>query len=436
MVEDLVDKARDGNAESFAALVERFRNMAMGYAYWFCDDFHLAEDIVQNAFFEAYRELHKLRQSAAFPGWFRKILNKNCDRLTRSRRKPTLSLSVAGGLAAPDPTPFESAETREKICDLRRAMLKLPEGERMVVSLYYMSEYSQKEVAEFIGVPVSTVNNRLYSARKRLKERLHTMAENTLKEHALPRDFGKDFNPALAKALELCAARFGDDLEAVYLTGSIAAGEALVDASDVNWFMFLGRDVEENDTGWCREQERKLKEQFPNAQSYVLCLFSLDRLRKESFWRFILRYNSVLLHGKDILSVLEEEGLETPRPTKELAQNRLWFAEECIESAVQGKLTTKLFVLPVNPFWATRKLARYFVVVEGAYVLMAEGKFSTFHERDVMGKLKRSYSQWADLFATTEAVVKDPVKANILPQVFVEQVAPFVRWAIEHVREA
>jgi DNA-directed RNA polymerase specialized sigma24 family protein len=75
--EGLVGRARRGDAEAFAGLVERFKNMAFGYAYWFCGDIHLAEDIVQNAFFEAYRELARLRQAAAFPGWFRRMCCPN-----------------------------------------------------------------------------------------------------------------------------------------------------------------------------------------------------------------------------------------------------------------------------------------------------------------------------------------------------------------------
>ncbi|MBU0715639.1 MAG: RNA polymerase sigma factor [Verrucomicrobia bacterium] len=434
MEEELVNKAKNGDLKSFDALIERFKNMAFGYAYWFCDDFHMAEDIVQNAFIEAYRELHKLRNSAAFPGWFRRILLKNCDRLTRGRRVSMVSLETAAEISAPGLTPAEAAEKQDDAENIQQALYCLPEGERKVVSLYYISGLSQNEVAEFLGVPETTVNNRLHSARKRLTERMSKMIDKKLKEHALPSDFGKEFNPALAKALALCRNRFGKDLKAVYLTGSVASGEALMDASDLNWFMFLDRDPDASDISWCREQERSLKKQFPGIQSYVFFLFSVDRLQKEAFWRFILKYNSVRLYGENILAALEKEGLETPQPTRELARSRLEFVEECLESAVHGRLTPKLMVLPINPFWATRKLVRYFVIIEGAYVLMADGTFGTFHQQDVLSKLKQTCPQWRELLAQSEKILKNPIKANILPHVFVKQVAPFVRWAIKHVR--
>lgn len=132
--------------------------------------------------------------------------------------------------------------------------------------------------------------------------------------------------------------------------------------------------------------------------------------------------------------MLEKEGLNTPLPTRELARGRLGFVEECIDSAVQGRLTTKLVVLPINPFWAARKLARYFVILEGAYLLMADGKFNTFHQADILPAIKRFYPQWQPLVQLTEKILANPVKANILPHIFVEKIAPFVRWTINHTR--
>jgi len=50
--------------------------------------------------------------------------------------------------------------------------------------------------------------------------------------------------------------------------------------------------------------------------------------------------------------------------------------------------------------------------------------------------MKRAYPEWQELLGLTERILEDPVKEAVLPHVFVEEVAPFVRWAIEHVRNA
>jgi DNA-directed RNA polymerase specialized sigma24 family protein len=79
-IASLVEDARSGDLAAFARLIRRFQAMAYGYAYSSLGDFSLAEDAAQGAFVEAYRKLDDLREPAAFPGWFRRIVFKYCDR--------------------------------------------------------------------------------------------------------------------------------------------------------------------------------------------------------------------------------------------------------------------------------------------------------------------------------------------------------------------
>ena len=71
--------------------------MSYGYAYSLLRDAHLAEDAAQEAFVDAYRHLDDLRTPAAFPGWFRRVVFKHCDRITRGRRVPGVTRITVGG---------------------------------------------------------------------------------------------------------------------------------------------------------------------------------------------------------------------------------------------------------------------------------------------------------------------------------------------------
>jgi DNA-directed RNA polymerase specialized sigma24 family protein len=73
----LVERARSGDLEAFTQIVCRFQAMAYGYAYAILGDLILAEDAAQEAFLEAHRKLDNLREPAAFPGWFRRIVFKH-----------------------------------------------------------------------------------------------------------------------------------------------------------------------------------------------------------------------------------------------------------------------------------------------------------------------------------------------------------------------
>lgn len=151
--------------------------------------FHLAEDAAQEAFFEAYCKLSDLRTPSVFAGWFRRIVFKHCDRLTRGRRIPTVPMETAAEIASDDPRPdgiAEEREIRDKVIEVIRS---LPENERVVTTLFYIDGYSQKEIAEFLEVPVTTVKSRLHTSRNRLKQRMLNMVDKTLKSSPLPERF-------------------------------------------------------------------------------------------------------------------------------------------------------------------------------------------------------------------------------------------------------
>ena len=191
-LKSLIISARYGDLEAFGRIVRQFQDMAYGFAYSILGDFHLAEDAVQEAFIEAYRQLQNLRVPEAFPGWFRRIVFKHCNRITRRRRVETVPLDVAAGMPTNDADPALIAEQREMQEKVMEAIRALPEHQRMATMLFYINGYSQKDIAEFLEVPITTVKKRLHSARRRLKERMMIMVETTLKDKALPEDFAQN----------------------------------------------------------------------------------------------------------------------------------------------------------------------------------------------------------------------------------------------------
>lgn len=185
----LVQEACSGDLEAFGQLVQRFQDMAYGYAYSILGDFHFAQDAAQEAFVEAYRQLPSLRTPEAFPGWLRRIVFKYCDRLTRKKRIGTVPLDATTEAPSDALAPDEIAQEREMKDAVLDAIKALPPDERTVTALFYIKNYSQKEVADFLDLPISTVNNRLHASRKRLKKRMMQMVGEKLQSVPLPADF-------------------------------------------------------------------------------------------------------------------------------------------------------------------------------------------------------------------------------------------------------
>ena len=177
---EVVKAAQAGDPEAFSELVARFQDKAYAAAGAHLHDHHLAQDAAQEAFVEAYVSLPNLKEPAAFPGWFRQILFRRCLRCTREHGFAVLPLEAALEVASKEPGPDQAAEEGEMKAQVLTALRSLPDHERMFLQLFYISGCSYRHIAEFLGVPLTTVKKRLYSARHRLKAKMITLDEEEL----------------------------------------------------------------------------------------------------------------------------------------------------------------------------------------------------------------------------------------------------------------
>ena len=186
----LVERARAGDVDAFTALVRQYQAMAIGYALATTGDRDLAEDAAQQAFITAWRTLENLRHPERFGGWLRGIVRYECLHLLRQRRGVSLPLDAANGIATTDPGPAEVAASHAAQEDILAAFAALPERERVAATLYYLRDHSQRDVADFLDLPVVTVNNRVRSARNRLRqEGLALMANDMFGTHPVSPGF-------------------------------------------------------------------------------------------------------------------------------------------------------------------------------------------------------------------------------------------------------
>jgi mycothiol synthase len=179
-LELLILQAKQGDVAAYSAIVRRFQDTAVGYAYGILGNHEAAKDAAQEAFLEAYACLGELREPRAFAAWLRRIIFKQCDRITRRRTLTSVPLEVAEGVPSKAPGPVEIYEQRELQAFVANALQQLPEEQRLAITLFYLSGYSHQEVADFLNLTKSQVNNRLYNARNTLKERIFAMTKTTL----------------------------------------------------------------------------------------------------------------------------------------------------------------------------------------------------------------------------------------------------------------
>ena len=168
-VSQLVNKAQAGDLNSYEALVRRFEASAFGHAFSILGDSHLAQDAVQEAFIEAYRNLHSLKAPEAFATWFQTIVLTACNRMTRRKTVPTSPLEEVKERLQSEDDPINHIEHEQREQMVHYAIQSLPDSLRAVTGLYYIGGLPQREVAAYLGLSETAVKKRLFNARQQLK---------------------------------------------------------------------------------------------------------------------------------------------------------------------------------------------------------------------------------------------------------------------------
>ena len=171
--EELVSAARGGDREAFGALVRRHRRDALRVAYGIADG--EADDVTQDAFVKAFRHLGQFRAGSSFRAWLLAIVANEARNRRRSFvRRGVLDLRVRDAAwASPDSEdPAEVALRRARSEVLVRALARLSDRDREVLSLRYFAQLSETEMATGLGCAPGTVKSRLSRAMERLRAEL------------------------------------------------------------------------------------------------------------------------------------------------------------------------------------------------------------------------------------------------------------------------
>jgi RNA polymerase sigma-70 factor (ECF subfamily) len=137
-------------------------------AFAWCHDAVLADDLAQEALTRGLSRLEQLRESARLMSWLFAILNRCWIDHLRTRRED-LDDEVLAELPSDLPGPDSHAERQQTVNRVRAAVAVLPLGQRQVVTLVDLEDFSYAEVAEILAIPIGTVMSRLCRARGSLR---------------------------------------------------------------------------------------------------------------------------------------------------------------------------------------------------------------------------------------------------------------------------
>ena len=169
-----IQRLKNGDISGLEFLVARHQVKAVRTAYLITRDLGLAEDIVQDAFLQAYRAIRGFDSTRSFEPWFlRSVVNASVKMMQKSARQVQVGddadESLFAELAARVESVEEQVESTEVQNQIWDAMQKLSPRQRAVIVQRYFLEMSEKEMAEEAGSAVGTVKWMLNAARERLR---------------------------------------------------------------------------------------------------------------------------------------------------------------------------------------------------------------------------------------------------------------------------
>ncbi|CAM5779085.1 RNA polymerase sigma factor SigW [Brevibacillus borstelensis] len=180
----LTQRAKRGDREAFAELIEIYKDKIFQLAYRMVGNRQDAEDIAQETFLRVYANLHTYDESYKFSTWIYRIATNLCiDRGRKKRPDFSLDEEVEPGqgmdwysrLSSNEKNPADLLVTQELQETVQDALSHLAPKYRSIMILRYIEDLSLQEISDIVKLPVTTIKTRIHRGREALRSKLRFM---------------------------------------------------------------------------------------------------------------------------------------------------------------------------------------------------------------------------------------------------------------------
>lgn len=166
-----INKVIDGDSNAFAYLVDNYKNMVYSLAYKMTRSKEEAEEVSQDTFIKAYKNLKNFKGDAKFSTWLYRIAyHTTLDNVKKNKKQHNnVAINeVNYNQITSLETVLDSIERKERAKIMDKCLSKLPEDERAIIWMFYYDELSLKEILEVTRFSESNLKVKLHRARKKL----------------------------------------------------------------------------------------------------------------------------------------------------------------------------------------------------------------------------------------------------------------------------
>jgi RNA polymerase sigma factor (sigma-70 family) len=218
---ELVAAILAGDRDGFEEIVRRYQTLVCSLAYSATGDLGRSEDLAQETFLAAWRQLAELREPSKLRAWICGIARNRIHDAVRSQsREPTHGadlMDAAGEPASPEALPADYAASQDEKAVMWRALERIPEAYREPLILFHRENQSIERVAEALDLSEDAVRQRLVRGRRLLQAEVEALVEGALRRTAP----GREFTSSVMQALPVSAA-----VKAGAVVGAAAKGTA------------------------------------------------------------------------------------------------------------------------------------------------------------------------------------------------------------------
>jgi len=142
----------------------------LNIAFRIVGDIAEAEDVLQESFLDAFNKVKDFRQETTFGLWLKQIVVNRSINLLRKRKMDWVELEDGQLENIPDEEAEDEDETIYKVAIVKDAMKQLPEGYRVVLSLYLLEGYDHEEIGQILNISENTSRTQFLRAKRKLTE--------------------------------------------------------------------------------------------------------------------------------------------------------------------------------------------------------------------------------------------------------------------------
>ncbi|NEW09134.1 sigma-70 family RNA polymerase sigma factor [Paenibacillus sp. SYP-B3998] len=172
--EQLIDQVRQGHSDAYRVLVERHKSYIYTLVFRMVEHKETAEDLTQEVFVKLFRSLSYFRGEAKFTTWlYRMTTNLVTDYRRAQKRRPYEALldKMKGWLTDAREQPEEKALLKDDQQRMQALLTELPDKYRLIMYLFHYKQLSYQEMSDATGLPVKTLETRLYRGKAMLREK-------------------------------------------------------------------------------------------------------------------------------------------------------------------------------------------------------------------------------------------------------------------------